>query len=157
MMFMFIAFYMITLFMFIVFYMITLFARLYVDILPAYGKHLHYTASFHQIHDPYTQIHDPYTQIHDPNTQIHDPNTQIHDPNTQIHNRICVLGLCICVLGVRSQESAWTCICVLGVPILPLLVILLLDFGTVPIVWYLLFLILLSFRKTDKKNCMPTM
>jgi hypothetical protein len=52
---------------------------------------------------------------------------------------ICVLDVssqesersCICVLWVSSQESERSCICVLGVSILPLFVILLLDFGTV--------------------------
>jgi hypothetical protein len=38
---------------------------------------------------------------------------------------------CICVLWVSSQENERSCICVLGVSILPLFVILLLDFGTV--------------------------
>ena len=37
---------------------------------------------------------------------------------------------------VPRQESERSCICVLGVLILPLYTIFLLDFGTVPTVWY---------------------
>jgi hypothetical protein len=51
---------------------------------------------------------------------------------------ICVLDVsCICVLDV-------SCICVLGVSILPLSMIVLLDFRTCPKVWYCLF-VLFSF------------
>jgi hypothetical protein len=37
---------------------------------------------------------------------------------------------------VSRQESELSCICVLGVCILPLYAFFLLDFGTVPTVWY---------------------
>ena len=54
---------------------------------------------------------------------------------------ICVIGVssCICVLGVSSCICVLrvsSCICVLGVSILSLSTMFLLDFGTVPTVWY---------------------
>ena len=39
-------------------------------------------------------------------------------------------------VSVPSQQSKQSCICVLGVSILPVSTICLLDFGTVPTVWY---------------------
>ena len=41
-----------------------------------------------------------------------------------------------------SQESARSCICVLAESMLPLSMISLLDFETIPTVWYVLFSIL---------------
>ena len=43
---------------------------------------------------------------------------------------------------VPSQESELSCICVVGVSLLPLPMIYLLDFGTVPTVWHLVVFIL---------------
>jgi hypothetical protein len=51
------------------------------------------------------------------------------------HNSSLTLSLFTEVF-VPSQESEKSCICVLEVSILPLSTIFLLDFGTVPTVWY---------------------
>ena len=42
-------------------------------------------------------------------------------------------------MSIPSQASEWSCICVLRISILPLSLIFLLDFGTVPTVWYFIF------------------
>ena len=49
------------------------------------------------------------------------------------------------------------CICVLGVSILPLLTILLLDFGTVPTVWFFCFFLFIHKRNPQHSvaNCLP--
>jgi len=51
---------------------------------------------------------------------------------------MCVRDLFIEV-SVPSQERELPCICVLGISILPLIIIILLDFGIVPTVWYFAF------------------
>jgi len=62
-----------------------------------------------------------------------------------LHNRIiCLRGLILPLsieVSVAIQESGSSCMCVLGISIMPLFTIFLLDFGTVPIEWYFLFLL----------------
>ena len=60
---------------------------------------------------------------------------------------------------VRSKDNERSCVCVLGISILPLSSILILEFRTVPPVWYFLFFILLymykgpfDFYKSPEKN-----
>ena len=57
-----------------------------------------------------------------------------------VHKTSLILPLSIEV-SVAIQESGSSCMCVLGISIMPLFTIFLLDFGTVPIEWYFLFLL----------------
>jgi len=57
-------------------------------------------------------------------------------------------------LPVPSQESEQSSICVLRVSILPLSMIFLLDFWTVPTVWYFLFFYIFElFQQCGIFNC----
>jgi len=57
--------------------------------------------------------------------------------NSQVWtHKTCLISPLFIEVTVPSQESEWSCICVLVVSILPLSTILILHFGTVPIVWY---------------------
>ena len=54
--------------------------------------------------------------------------------NSQVWTeKTCLISPLFIEVTVPSQESEWSCICV---SILPLSTILILHFGTVPIVWY---------------------
>ena len=70
---------------------------------------------------------------------LHDHNISLRGEG-QEHKTSLTLPLFIEV-PVPSQESEQSCICVLGEYILPHVAIVLLDFGTVPSAWYIVFFI----------------